>query len=331
MAPYYTLWQWSIRGVACRLIEEGEVDLIHHTTFASFRMPVFLRNRPVVWGPVGGADTAPSHLLQFHGPWKSVLREKLRNWSTVLSVKLLPWIDPSVRTKGYAFASTPETASAFAKGEIPVTVLPTVGMVPNENWQKKFTKEGSPLRLLFVGRLHHLKGLQFLFEALREIPKELAELSVVGTGPQADHLKQLVKKMGIEDQVSFMGFKPRPELPNIYLSHDLLLAPSLYESGGLSILEAFSFGIPAIALGIGGPALMVGSECGILIDVDLQVDDLCDGIRNAILKYEQNRSLLAQHGEKARERLDRLYSWDGKRESMQRAYGQVVKGTKNDE
>jgi len=222
-------------------------------------------------------------------------------------------------------ASTSETGSAFAEGAIPVTVLPTVGMIPNESRRKTFTREGSPLRLLFVGRLHHLKGLQFLFEAFREIPKEIAKLSVVGTGPQEDHLKNLVKKMGLEDRVNFLGFKPRPELSEVYLSHDLLIAPSLYESGGLSILEAFSFGLPAVALGTGGPALMVGPECGTLIDVELPVNELCDGIGNAILGYEQERSLLAQQGAKARERLDRLYSWDGKRESMQAAYDQVMK------
>ena len=325
MLPYYALWQWSIRAVVDELVDEYDIDLIHHATFASFRMPVFLRGRPIVWGPVGGADTAPRHLLGFHGPWKSVLREKLRNWSTTLAVKLLPWIDPSVRTRGYAFASTSETGSAFAEGAIPVTVLPTVGMIPNESRRKTFTREGSPLRLLFVGRLHHLKGLQFLFEAFREIPKEIAKLSVVGTGPQEDHLKNLVKKMGLEDRVNFLGFKPRPELSEVYLSHDLLIAPSLYESGGLSILEAFSFGLPAVALGTGGPALMVGPECGTLIDVELPVNELCDGIGNAILGYEQERSLLAQQGAKARERLDRLYSWDGKRESMQAAYDQVMK------
>ncbi|MDB4626866.1 hypothetical protein OAE11_01325, partial [Akkermansiaceae bacterium] len=113
MFPYYSLWQWSLRRVVKKLLDEHEIGLIHHTTFASFRMPVFLRGRPVIWGPVGGADTAPSHLLKFHGPWKSVLREKVRNGLTLLSKKLLQWVDPSVVTGGFAFASTPETAEAF--------------------------------------------------------------------------------------------------------------------------------------------------------------------------------------------------------------------------
>lgn len=331
MLPYYTLWQWSLRRVVHRLLEEQEIDLIHHVTFASFRMPVFLRGRPVIWGPVGGADTAPRHLLGFHGPWKSILRERIRNWSTAVAVRLLPWIDPSCRTGGLAFASTPGTARAFEEGRIPVQVLPTVGMVAHEKCRRKFTQEAAPLQLLFVGRLHHLKGLQFLFEALREIPADKVSLSVVGTGPQEVHLKKLAKEMIIEDRINFVGFVPRPELEQIYLSHDLLVAPSLYESGGLSILEAFSFGVPAVAMRRGGPALIVGPDCGTLIDVEGTVDEICCDLRDSILKYCHDRKLLPEQGANARKHLQESYSWDEKRSRMQEAYYRVIKKNSENE
>ncbi|MDA7880810.1 glycosyltransferase family 4 protein [Akkermansiaceae bacterium] len=324
MLPYYTLWQWSLRGGVDRLIADENIDLIHHVTFASFRMPVFLRGRPVIWGPVGGADTAPRHLLGFNGPWKSILRERVRNWSTNLAVRLLPWIDPSRRTGGRAFASTPGTAKAFLENNIPVEILPTVGMLAQENVRKVFTPEGEPLKLLFVGRLHHLKGLQFLFEALSGVPANKVSLTIVGTGPQEEHLKGLVRVKTIEDRVDFVGFIPRPELPEIYRSHDLLVAPSLYESGGLSILEAFSFGLPAVALNRGGPALIIGPGCGTLVSVDGGVDRLCDEMRESILRYAGNRELLPAQGSAARKRLGDLYSWDEKRRKMQVAYSQVV-------
>jgi glycosyltransferase involved in cell wall biosynthesis len=324
MLPYYTLWQWSLRGVVDRLLEEHGIDLIHHVTFASFRTPVFLRGRPVIWGPVGGADTAPRHLLGFHGPWKSVLRERIRNVSTTLAVRLLPLIDPSRRTGGRAFASTPGTARAFQENGIPVEILPTVGMVAHPEWRQKFTPEGEPLKILFVGRLHHLKGLQFLFEALKEISADKVILTVVGRGPQEDHLKNLAKEMRIQDRVNFVGFVLRPDLPEVYRSHDLLVAPSLYESGGLSILEAFSFGVPAVALKRGGPALIVAPGCGTLIEVDGEVDAVCRELRETILRYGHDRELLLQQGTMARARLQEVYSWDEKCLRMQEAYERVM-------
>jgi len=328
MLPYYTLWQWSLQKRVRELVEEHEVDLIHHVTFASFRMPVFLGARPVIWGPVGGADTAPDHLLKHSGAWSSAMRERIRNWSTRLAIDLLPWIDPSRRSGGIAFASTPGTAEAFYQHQIPVEILPTVGMVPRERYRSSFSPSGEPLKLLFVGRLHFLKGLQFLIEAMRSITAQQAIITVVGTGPFESHLKSLVAQMGLAQQVTFQGFVPRPQLPEIYLSHDVLVAPSLYESGGLSILEAFSFGLPAIALKRGGPALSVSKDCGVLVEVDQPQEGICQDLRDAIMHYSKHRELLPTHGQHARERLRENYSWEIKRSTMQQAYQRVFQPNK---
>ncbi|MGC6464491.1 MAG: glycosyltransferase family 4 protein [Akkermansiaceae bacterium] len=324
MLPYYTMWQWSLRKKVSQLLEVHSVDLIHHVTFASFRMPVFLTGRPVIWGPVGGADTAPDHLLGHLGSWHSIIREKVRNWSTGFAIRLLPWIDPSVKSGGMAFASTPGTGEAFKRNGIPAKILPTVGMVPQKECRMDFSPPGQPLRLLFVGRLHHLKGLQFIFEAMRGLPKKEAILTVVGSGPLEKRLRELVAKMDLEDRVHFKGFVARPKLPEIYLTHDLLVAPSLYESGGLSILEAFSFGLPAVALKRGGPALSINDQCGVLVEVDQEIQGVCLDLREAVKKYSSNRELLAKHGGMARERLGGDYSWEGKRARMQEAYENVV-------
>jgi len=150
----------------------------------------------------------------------------------------------------------------------------------------------------------------------------------VGTGPFESHLKSLVAQMGLAQQVTFQGFVPRPQLPEIYLSHDVLVAPSLYESGGLSILEAFSFGLPAIALKRGGPALSVSKNCGVLVEVDQPQEGICQDLRDAIMHYSNHRELLPTHGQHARERLRENYSWEIKRSTMQQAYQRVFQPNK---
>jgi glycosyltransferase involved in cell wall biosynthesis len=71
----------------------------------------------------------------------------------------------------------------------------------------------------------------------------------------AEHLHQLVKTLGLEEGVLFLG--EREDLPAILAATDLVLAPSWEEPFGRSIVEAMVMGVPVIATEVGGPAEIV--------------------------------------------------------------------------
>jgi glycosyltransferase involved in cell wall biosynthesis len=322
---YYVLWQWRLRAHVDSLLRNERFDLIHHVTFASFRMPVFARGRPVVWGPVGGAETAAMALLAGHGTFLGRLRERLRNLSTRMAGQFVHLWEPSLRSRGAALASTPATAAILSEAGIACRLMPTIGFDADPlPGIRPVSASGTPLRLLFVGRLHLLKGVHLLLRALALPGTGDTRLTIVGDGPERLRLKALAHRLEIQDRVDFAGFVPRSELHAIFAKHDVVVAPSAYESGGLSVLEGFSHGLPAIVLDCGGHALSVADGCGFRIPTIDSVAQVIRNITRAIVAYMEDRSLIASHGAAARNHLNQQYSWVSKREAMMAIYREVL-------
>ena len=97
-----------------------------------------------------------------------------------------------------------------------------------------------------------------------------AKLFIAGKGPLEDELKEQAKELG--EKVTFLGAKTHEELPAIYASADVFVAPSVTakdgdkEGFGLVILEALASGIPVVASNSGGIVdLIHHEENGLLV------------------------------------------------------------------
>ena len=122
----------------------------------------------------------------------------------------------------------------------------------------------------------------------------------------------MIHKLNISNFVTLLGKLERNKLDNLYKNCDLLLFPSLRDSGGFVILEAMSNGLPVAILKKGGPAQMVNDECGICIELnDKNEDQIIKELTNKISyfinniedqKYKRAKSLI-----KVKE-----FSWDQK-------------------
>ncbi|MCW7079079.1 MAG: glycosyltransferase family 4 protein [Canidatus Methanoxibalbensis ujae] len=92
--------------------------------------------------------------------------------------------------------------------------------------------------ILFVNRIHPLKGPQLLVEAMPEILKEYPDAFAVFIGPDAgyaDELKRLASERKVEDAVLFLGFVSEEEKIAAYDAADVVVIPSIGE-----FTEAFS-------------------------------------------------------------------------------------------
>lgn len=89
-----------------------------------------------------------------------------------------------------------------------------------------------------VGRFDEQKNHKFLVEIFKEIvnKKENSHLLLVGVGKLQDEVKEQVKKMGIEEKVTFLGL--RKDIAYVLKSMDVFLMPSLYEGLPVSAVEA---------------------------------------------------------------------------------------------
>ncbi|MEZ5590291.1 MAG: glycosyltransferase [Gammaproteobacteria bacterium] len=103
--------------------------------------------------------------------------------------------------------------------------------------------------MLAVGRLHPVKGLQFLLEAFARLPEHLdgqpVYLVIVGDGPLRQVLQNQAGTLGIAQRIHWAGWQN--ELLPYYRAADLVVFPSLKEETlGNVILESWAYGKPLL-------------------------------------------------------------------------------------
>ncbi len=103
-----------------------------------------------------------------------------------------------------------------------------------------------PMRLLCVGRLVETKNVLFLIRALARFVDRPWTLDLIGDGPERARLESETHVLRLDGRVTFHGHRDNVE--DWYCAADLFVCPSRLEYGPLVVLEAMSFGLPALAM-----------------------------------------------------------------------------------
>lgn len=117
-----------------------------------------------------------------------------------------------------------------------------------------------------VGRLIPGKGHRYFLEAAGQVLRALPEARflVVGVGPLRGTLEALSVALGIQQAVSFLGF--RRDVAALMKASDLIVLPSLEEGLSVVLLEALSLARPLVATAVGGtPEVVKHKETGVLV------------------------------------------------------------------
>lgn len=139
------------------------------------------------------------------------------------------------------------------------------------------------LTLLCVGRVNSKKGQYTACEAVRRInacQKYMAvQLSIVGDGPDlpkitSDFAQEIARK-----EIVIWGQKARSELGTFYSRADICLMPTSWPEGlPYVLIEAYSYGVPVIATGVGTLRDLVMAVDSKLLLIDDSPDQLCRAI-----------------------------------------------------
>lgn len=296
---YYRLWQAGVTTTARRLHSEIIFDRAHHATFVVVRHPSFLRHLsiPFVFGPVAGGEVTPSALLT-----ELPLRYQFKEWTRAFGTKIamcLPSVRQTLRAAEIVAVTSPETRALLPKDVRGRSIVQLAIVRPpalSEISSSQERREQKPLRALYVGRLLYWKGIHLAIRALARAIQQGADvnLTIVGDGPDGQWLRDCANRLEVGDRIQWIQWLPREELGSIYAAHDVLIFPSFHDSGGMVVLEAMQHALPVLCLNLGGPGVMVNSDCGMAVPVERSPESVCALLGDKLREWASDPELLVK-------------------------------------
>jgi len=325
---YYYLWQVGAYLTGKHLHREVRFDLVHHIAFGNYWMPSFLSflPAPFVWGPLGGGESAPRAFYESFS-LRGRVHERLRNIARWIG-ESDPFVRFDARRAQIALAKAKETAERLQQlGAGRVQLYSESGITEAEVTRPDILsrRDDSLFRVVSIGHLLHWKGFHLGLMAFADVIKRFpsVEYWIIGDGPERHNLECLARRFGMATKVRFWGNLPREDVLDKLLECDVLVHPSLHDSGGWVCLEAMSSGLPVICLDLGGPSLQVTEETGFkvpAISPEQVVKDLAEGMH----RLAQDSSLRMSMGKAGRRRLVDYFDWDKKGEWIREVYERVT-------
>lgn len=162
----------------------------------------------------------------------------------------------------------------------------------------------------YVGHLREEKNLPLLVRAFAGAKLPHAKLALIGDGPCRRALQTLVKNLGVEDQVLFLG--AQQYTAPYFAALDVFVMSSLCEQMPMSLLEAMACGLPALCTDVGDSSEVLGS-CGRPAIVPSGALELYrDALRTLALDHDLRKRLGAENrkrslGHYSLERMVRSY------------------------
>jgi glycosyltransferase involved in cell wall biosynthesis len=172
------------------------------------------------------------------------------------------------------------------------------------------TVNGYPIRrpyVLLTNRHYPQKRFDLAIRAIAEVRKRHPRTQLVIPGPATSHtatLQALVKELGLEDAVLFLGAITESELLMLYEGAAVYVYPAPEEDFGMGVIEAMAKGVPVVAWNQAGPTVTVAPGTGHLAE-PLEVADYAAGISALFDDPEANQ----RTGERAFE-WARRFDWE---------------------
>ena len=177
-------------------------------------------------------------------------------------------------------------------------------------------------KILFVGRHIERKGICYLIEAAKYLPRNKFEIRIVGVGDLTEQLKAQAAAVKEGAEIIFTGKLSPEDLANEYRTANVFTLPAIVdhkgdtEGLGVVLIEAMELGLPIVASNVGGiPDVVVDGESGILVPEKDPV-----ALADAFKRLEVDPTLIQKLLAGARKRIDECFTWDGIIERQMEVY-----------
>jgi len=169
----------------------------------------------------------------------------------------------------------------------------------------------------YVGRLTHLKGIDILAKAFREVLSRVADLRllVVGSGEESHSLRALLSNESAAGKVRLEPDVSHEALADWYRALDLLIMPSRYENFSNSLLEGMACGVPFLASEVGGNKIMAQSGAGWLFEPGSAAS-----LAAQVAEIAKNRCELKRRGRLGFDYVHSHHSWAAAADRLERIF-----------
>ena len=261
--PRFTklLWAYDAYGrwqdAAARHIEAQaqQYDVAHHVTYGGLHLGSMLWRLPIplVYGPVGGGQTAPASYWRYFGREWPV--EALRTASAGPLLKLNNRCRQTIKNSAVTLVNNSATTAACQRlGGTDIRYMLADGLSCEWIADARPQPSGTPV-VLWVGTLLPRKAPTLAVEAFADLRRAMpARLIIAGDGPLRTQVRATIERLGLTEDVQMLGKVSLEDIRSLYDSASVLLFTSLRESFGAPFIEALGRGLPAVALDLAGIA-----------------------------------------------------------------------------
>lgn len=189
-------------------------------------------------------------------------------------------------------------------------------------FKRKYGLSSDQRIILYLGRIHQIKGLDFLVRAFAGMSEDLGNTKLVIAGYDNGYLlflKRLVADLEIGGSVLFAGALFGQDKLEAYVDAEIYVLPSIYEMFAITILEAFACGTPVIVTDTCALADVINNEAGLV--VPHRVLEL----RLALQELLENEKVRLQFGEKGKLLVREKFNWQTIAGQVESIYREVLR------
>jgi glycosyltransferase involved in cell wall biosynthesis len=277
-------------------LREIEADVVHVHELRTVENLLIKHKRPIILSPHGTLSLETG---------RTTIK---RGWDAIFGRSLLCKIDHIVAL------TEAEAEDARAVWSMIGAPLPKLDIIPNGiaadfavsgDLRERYNL-GDGVVILFLGRLHERKGLQFLIPAFAQVSEQYTDARLLIVGPDEGMLTTLahmVAQLHLTDRVVFTGMLTGADRGAALASADIFALPAVGEGLSMASLEAMSAGLPLIVTP--GCNLPEVEERGAGLLVERSVDGVAQALRALIGDRERRRVM----GERGQAWVREVFTW----------------------
>lgn len=268
------------------------------------------------------------YLLQAHGSLPRMMAMQKLKWvyDTLWGYRLL-------RHASKVIAVTKIEAEQYKSIEIgkdKVEIIP-IGVDLSEfqnlpergQFRKKYGLDDKQKVILYLGRIHKIKGLDLLVKSFAELIKDLRYVKLAIVGPDDGYLpvlKRVIDDLGISDRILLTGPLFGRERLAAYVDADVYVLPSVYDMSPSTVMEACACATPVVVTSSCGLANWIeGYQAGYVVPRDKKQ------LQQALATILTDEKLRQKLASQARRLVEEQFAWNKIVDQIEATYKAVIR------